>query len=131
VIGIELLLSGKEFDSSRSAFKLNYSNRFRRLENRLQLAASFADRSRRLLGPNRTFIPPSSGHPSDRVKWHEENRSRSRVGNPSQHHRRHKSMVLQHRRLPSGGPCGNGLVMVTCITKHSQVPRVCQNTHGQ
>ncbi|MEG4986542.1 hypothetical protein QUB08_12330 [Microcoleus sp. BR0-C5] len=65
-------MSGKEFDSSRSAFKLNYSNRFRRLENRLQLVASFAERSRRLLGPNCTFIPPSSGHPSDRVKWHEE-----------------------------------------------------------
>lgn len=131
MIGIELLLSGKEFDSSRSAFKLNYSNRFRRLENRLQLVASFADRSRRLGDPNRTFIPPSSGHPSDRVKWHEENRSRSRVGNPSQHHRRHNSMVLQHRRLPSRGPCGNGLVMVTCITKQSKVPRVCQNTQAQ
>src|SRR4028119_131147 len=75
--------------------------------------------------------PPSSGHPSDRVKWHEENRSRSRVGNPSQHHRRHESMVLQHRTLPSGGPGGNGLVMVTCITKQSQVPRVCQNIQAQ
>ena len=131
MIGIELLLSAKEFDSSRSAFKLNYSNRFRRLENRLQLLASFADRSRRLLSQNCTFIAPRSGHPSDRVKWHEENRSRSRVGNPSQHHRRHKSMVLQHRRLPSGGPCGNGLVMVTCITKHGKVPRVCQNTQAK
>ena len=60
MIGVELLLSGKELDSSRSAFKLNYSNRFRRLENRLQLLASFADRSRRLLGPNRTFIANKS-----------------------------------------------------------------------
>jgi len=131
VIGIEFLLSGKEFDSSRSAFKLNYSNRFRWLENRLQLLASLAERSRRLLDPNRTFIPPSSVTPSDRVKWHEENRSRSRVGNPSPHHRRHKSMVLQQRRLPSRGSCGNGLVMVTCITKHGQVPRVCQNTQAK
>ena len=80
MIGIELLLSGKEFDSSRSAFKLNYSNRFRRLENRLQLVASFAERSRRLLGPNRTFIAPRSGHPSDRVKWHEENRTAQDLG---------------------------------------------------
>jgi hypothetical protein len=40
-------------------------------------------------------------------------------------------MVLQHRRLPSRGPCGNGLVRVTCITKQSQVPRVCQNTQAQ
>jgi hypothetical protein len=40
-------------------------------------------------------------------------------------------MVLQHRTLPSRGPCGNGLVMVTCITKHGKVPRVCQNTQAQ
>jgi hypothetical protein len=40
-------------------------------------------------------------------------------------------MVLQHKRLPSGGHCGNGLVIVTCITKQSQVPRVCQTTQAQ